>query len=1358
MIRFHLIALSLILTHLFRTEQNLLGSKHRLTRDEIHSEEFAQILSSAVQDCNREHSSDFWHRQETVSDATKQLVQGTNYEFTVRLRETSCLKKPIINGEKKESDDDCLVKHNSPLIICSTAVWFRPWLKEKIQVTVRGHWKVTSEKFSLQEIHSAIAEQSDLAQKFAETMQKAVEDYNLQKKPPFLVRYAGLGGRFRQMEEPRMLANEVSLKATSCKTPTDRNQFEQLQSDECYNTTGQDYACGLRITDTLDNATLINCEPTASALGGLWRLSAPKPVDGNQDREAPKLLGAPKPKSRIWKEHWSSEPLDIFLLSINRDMSMEELETEEMRALRRELVFTYNAQINAMYMFTLASLRNVQLQEEPEKLYTLTARMQETNCKKSDYLNNLEAFEKNCHTLDSMKPQEECKLTAMVTGKPEKPYKIILDKCKRLTFPLLTSLGGRSPVSATDRAGQDFQNLLKRVAKSFNEQSDSGILFEVDKAENVLSQIVSGQMYFMNVTFKANGCKPTAKRPCYQETEKHTYQCNVEVYQNPSDNLGESINISNCRHLLESVNPVEGKWTELKGQSAGKDEFQQIVKKAVQVYNDVYSKKKNWILFYVDDVLKLTGKKELFSFILHMKKEKSDIQKKCHVTILNPSENTRQIAIRNCVTYRQPKVMVGAPQPLDEDAQEKEDFHALIKKAAALHHKEAESRYFHRIDRVENPTTQVVAGTLIRFKIHLQPTSCLKAKHKDEFEKGKFHTCGPVNITHVVVCDVEVWRKPWMNFEEIKLQSCELQRRNSSAQGMIQTTNQGFLSKPYFQEMLDRATIVINTQMDNKVFYKRITVENITRQLVNGYKYTFEMGLISTLCLRDEDFTSFTVMRWSKCTGKEKWHSPNIIDWQYMVQCRVQAWKRPWLQNSRLVIVDKCKLIHENRSALFLSSLGAPDRGGVNMTYVADVLPRLVKMFNRRENLTYTYEKQNIEKLEQQIVAGLKLNFDLFLKPQPGSSKCANKESSTRNCPPENGHLTDCNATWVSGNGHSCFIKKGTHFYLCKASVWLREWMNSEILSLDDCMMVEMPKSTLIGVPQPLEVKKSNPKLKDITERATKLYNEKLADDFVFGNGQISDAEEQVVAGLLTKFKLRLEPVACKLNANRRRCDVRGSRLRVECQVLFWERPWLDESEKIALENCRRFFDDGTAANHEVRLSREEEQSEDFKAMLDQMAKLYQPGVPIIYDVDKILNARVKDQVSCEGQISEHPTGYRTMSLRNCRVLWKTESERALTKSEQASKWFRQSVHDAIKLHQSSVASNNLFKLRSIENGTLRRSDIELIKYRMILTETDCAKSEHDIGSDDDQCPEKEPAVSCDFLPIPLFVLLWNSQ
>lgn len=58
-------------------------------------------------------------------------------------------------------------------------------------------------------------------------------------------------------------------------------------------------------------------------------------------------------------------------------------------------------------------------------------------------------------------------------------------------------------------------------------------------------------------------------------------------------------------------------------------------------------------------------------------------------------------------------------------------------------------------------------------------------------------------------------------------------------------------------------------------------------------------------------------------------------------------------------------------------------------------------MFNRYPNLSYTYEKQGIEKIEQRIVAGQKLTFDLFLKPVPDSSKCLDSKDSTSECPTE---------------------------------------------------------------------------------------------------------------------------------------------------------------------------------------------------------------------------------------------------------------------------------------------------------------------------------------------------------------------
>ncbi|THD25273.1 Multi-domain cystatin [Fasciola hepatica] len=1473
-----LIILSSILLSVNLTEQNLLGGKRRLTRDEIHSDEFGQILSSAVLDCNRDHLSEYWHRQETVSDATKQIVQGVNYEFNVRLRQTECLKQRILDGQLKETDEECKVRHNTPIIVCSAAVWSRPWLKEKIQVNVRGHWKITPEKFSISEIQSALLDQTELAQQFTMAVSTAVKEYNRQGSHQKLVKYAGIFGKFRQTEEPGILENRVFLQSTNCARPTTVDQFEQLKTDDCHTTDeSEKYLCVLKITETMDNATIVNCESLASAFGGMWRLVGPGlKVPGKPKGTTEASIVESKAPTDLWRKHWSSEPVDIVLLSNVRDVPPEQLESEEIKSVLREVVFAFNARINDMFMYTLSSVKSIKLQTEPEKKYTFTVRMQLTDCKKNQYIERMDAFEKDCSQLDSSKPVEECQMTASYTCDSKRPYRIGLNKCTRLSNILLGSPGSRVPLDAKAQAEGGFKNLLEKVADKFNAQSKLDNVYEVDKAENVMSQVVSGQIYTMNVVLKPTGCKLSTTSSCSEPT----YQCDVEIFQGHSGNPVESINVTNCWRLVENSNPVNSKWIKLDIPSIDKEDIAKVTKRAVEFYNQEHNKNSpDWTYDYVDDVRKLTGTKELLSLFLFMKKD-PDLKMKCYVTALTPYDDKNKITFTKCHKYRLPDGMPGGARSLSKDELDEEDFKNILMQAEKLYNEKTENRYFHRLDRITNPTIQVVAGSLTKFQMHMQPTSCLKSKHKDEFEKQRYGLCGSVNVTHVAVCDVDVWRQPWRNFEQIKLGSCEYNRRNITSLGVIQPNRKNILAQPHFVDMLDRATTVVNTQMNNKVFYKRATVENVQRQLVNGYKYTFEMGLHSTKCLRDEDFKTFTEKHWKKCTGKEKIHALHcrVSVWQkaapegeeevtlesciyayppaeqadikqkrlrkddlekpefrllekhaasmfndsveslttynvysvenvkahsglgqnvefdmylkpgtsklsaanedhkaslnetssnltiplfricpktrsqFFIQCHVEAWKRPWLQNSSLVRVDKCRIIHEGRNNLMLGSLGAPDRNGVNKTYLDEVIPRLVEMFNRRSDLLYSYEKENVENAEQRIVAGQLITFDLFMKPIQGSSKCSGSTDAELKCPPEN------------------------HFYFCKASVWSREWLKSEVLDLKDCAMVERPKHSLTGAPQPIEVQKPNPKLTDIKERAITLYNEKLSDDFVYGNGKISDAEEQVVAGLITRFKLRMEPVACKRTARNRQCNPLNSRLRVECQVVFWERPWMDESEKIALDNCRRFFNDGTAANHEVRLSREEEQSADFQLMLDQMAKLYQPNVPIVYDAKKILNARVKhnkvrnitfniilkpsgcneslpgseeaeckawaeqDEVSCEGQISEHPTGYRTMSLRNCRVLWKTESERALTKTEQASKWFLQSVRDAMKLFQSSSQANHQFRLRSVESGTLRRSDVELVKYKMILAETLCAPGEGDV-SNDEQCPEKEPPV-----------------
>ncbi|XP_057293442.1 cystatin-1-like [Hydractinia symbiolongicarpus] len=113
-------------------ERMLAGGKTKMSEEAQSSEEFQSGLIEAVKKFNAMNNAMFKYDVMDVFNATSQIVQGVKYEAVVVFGPTSCRNNPDSMLEKCPFLGDA--KHR--VVEKHVTIWSRPWLKEKMIVTV----------------------------------------------------------------------------------------------------------------------------------------------------------------------------------------------------------------------------------------------------------------------------------------------------------------------------------------------------------------------------------------------------------------------------------------------------------------------------------------------------------------------------------------------------------------------------------------------------------------------------------------------------------------------------------------------------------------------------------------------------------------------------------------------------------------------------------------------------------------------------------------------------------------------------------------------------------------------------------------------------------------------------------------------------------------------------------------------------------------------------------------------------------------------------------------------------------------------------------------------------------------------
>ncbi|XP_060073234.1 cathepsin F-like [Ylistrum balloti] len=239
----------------------------------------------------------------------------------------------------------------------------------------------------------------------------------------------------------------------------------------------------------------------------------------------------------------------------------------------------------------------------------------------------------------------------------------------------------------------------------------------------------------------------------------------------------------------------------------------------VDQYNTMYQSGANAAQYH--DVTLMSASQQVvagMNYDLKLRMSNGVVTQICDVVIFDQSwTHTRRVTSQRCKPIAKKRVGGYEPHAVDAEVMMMANF-ALNK--MNLLQKESNS-----LNRVVAASTQVVAGTNYRLTL--------------ELDNGK-------------TCEVTVFNQPWTQTTELTSNTCGPTKRQLGAPHSISVND------PQVQEILSQAIELANG-MSNAMFrMSEVSIQHITKQVVAGFKYEFDLLMGESSCRNIEESKGLT--------------------------------------------------------------------------------------------------------------------------------------------------------------------------------------------------------------------------------------------------------------------------------------------------------------------------------------------------------------------------------------------------------------------------------------------------------------------------------------------------------------------
>ncbi|XP_046658469.1 uncharacterized protein LOC124352819 isoform X2 [Homalodisca vitripennis] len=694
------------------------------------------------------------------------------------------------------------------------------------------------------------------------------------------------------------------------------------------------------------------------------------------------------------------------------------------------------------------------------------------------------------------------------------------------------TVGGKTKEDPeSDRIKEISAFALEEIAKASNSNNKQKIVRVVDAR----SQVVAGIKYFLRMELVETNCrKDSDQTDCSALDDQVLQTCDVVVWDKPWKKF-RAVTKIHCSpdSQIRSKRGIPGGLSPANPNDPDVQDAARFAVSAVdQRSNSLFSSKlvvvkeaKTQVVAGTNYYLKLqlveTNCRKNAPTNSACRPTPDKVVQECDVVVYDrPWDKHRELTSVQCSPVldnsvrQQRRVMVGGLTPANpNDANVKEAANFAVSEVD----RRSNSLFSSKLLVVKEAKTQVVAGVNYHLKLQLVESNCRKGSAVNS-------ACSPAAGKVVQECDVVVYDRPWDKHRELISVRCSPVADNKvrnqrdvlvGGQSPADPNDAGVKKAAKF------AVSEIDRRSNSLFSSKLVVVKEAKTQVVAGTNYYLKLQLVETNCRKGTKVNS-------ACNA-----APDKV----IQECDVVVYDRPWDKHRELTSVTCSPIsdnsVHRQQRAVLVGGHSAQDKDSAEVQEMAHLA---VEDINTKSNSEHKLALVEVLSAHTQVVSGV--NYHLVLKIAETNCK-KNSDAAPADCTP----------------------KEEGGYQQCDVTIWSQPWLNKRQVTKSNCKPVAQAKKST-GEPESVDV--SNPEvisaakfsLKAIDRGSNSMYKHALL--------RILDAKVQTVSGKKYFLTLEIGESECTKQHHKEDCSIReGNSLSDRCNVVVWDRPWLNKKEVV---------------------------------------------------------------------------------------------------------------------------------------------------------------------------------------------------
>nr|XP_034833780.1 uncharacterized protein LOC117990447 [Maniola hyperantus] len=435
----------------------------------------------------------------------------------------------------------------------------------------------------------------------------------------------------------------------------------------------------------------------------------------------------------------------------------------------------------------------------------------------------------------------------------------------------------------------------------------------------------------------------------------------------------------------------------------------------------------------------------------------------------------------------------------------------------------------HELISVKKVTKQIVSGSITKIDFTMSPTNC----ELDNNMEPTTSLCTVLNSSGIIGCHSEISEQAWLHKKEIKV-TCDTNDEKIRKKRQVPGgENEQNVNDSRYQLMAEESLKKFLQDTGSTQHHELIGVKKVITQGVAGSLTKIDFTITPTNCKLSNDMEPTT----SDCA---------VLDASNIISCHSEIWEQQWLNKKEINV--SCDVNNHKRRRRSLK--GKKVEQDPNLPEFKLLAQESLQKYQKTQiNTSSNHEVTKVEKVDKQLVSGVKFNIDFIAKL---IIECTENEQKALGCKHSENDTLYCHST-----------------------IWKRPWKGrnkvdvncNRDISDEDSEDYRKKRNVSLGASEEKDVNNESYKL--LAEQSLVKYQRLSNAKNIHKIVKIHHVTEQVVAGILTTIEYSISPTECLIEdipISTDDCNILAPKTVLICQAKIWDRPWMTPNKDIAIE------------------------------------------------------------------------------------------------------------------------------------------------------------------------------------------------